>query len=349
MSFTRNWFSGGELQNVNELNEYGGIGTTSATISSTVARNGNYSFRFVNSSRPRGRSATFTELRSCAAMYHNGNGGSTSVDVALICWIPCTGITSGIWAQWKATTGLEIYVGGTLQTTLPITTNNFSNTGTWHTIGVAYKAHSSTGFFSLYINGVLAYTFTGNTGTQANGVFYGGQGGSTGNGWANYMYLDDFYVDSASGESDAIPPSYGFGWSPASAAGTSAAWTATGATPNYACVDDTGAPNDDTDYVSATSAGLIDYYATTNITVPTGYAVNALIPTVWAKKTDTAIASQIKCGARLSGSNTTNTAQSMSTTYGMIFERHATKPGGGTWNETDVNNSEMMIESAGTF
>lgn len=288
-----------------------------------------------------------TQFRANYYINHAGHSISGNYKAYLVA-IPTT-LAAPIYCYWRQDTALlYLVVNGSTAATVSIATNGFSTTNTWHSIGVTYKADASAGFVSIYINGTQVLTFTGNTGTSASGVYFGGSGESS-TGWANYAYFDDFYIDSASSEADAIPPSYSFGWSPASAAGTSAAWAATGATPNYECVNDTGAPNDDTDYVSATSAGLIDYYATTNITVPTGYAVNALIPTVWAKKTDTATASQIKCGARLSGSNTTNTAQSMITTYAMVFERHTAKPGGGAWSETDVNNSEMMIESAGTF
>lgn len=46
------------------------------------------------------------------------------------------------------------------------------------------------------------------------------------------------------------------------AAGSTSAWTPTGATPNYACVDDVDVRNGDTDYVGASGAAVIDEYGT---------------------------------------------------------------------------------------
>ena len=346
MSFTRIWQSGAEMQHLNELEELASLGSASANISSTAAKTGTYSYRFGASSYPRGKAFSATQFRAGYFLQHNGLGASTSSTQAIIFHVTTTGITN-IYVIWKGDTNdLELYVNGTLRDSINAATAGFNTTGTWYHMGIACKTDASTGWVSIYLDGVKILDWSGNTGTAATAVYVGGRA-STG-GWGNYMYADDFYVDSASAESDAPVPSYRFLWQAVNAAGTSVAWTATGAASNYQCVDD-GVPNDDTDYVSAASSGLIDYYNTASVTVPVGYVINAVIVAAWAKKTDAGTDSEIKLGTRLSGTDSTGSAQNLPTTYGPVFERQTTKPGGGTWTESDANSAEVKIESAGTF
>ena len=351
MSFTRIWQSGAEMQHVNELEElasstYGGA--SNFTISSTKAKTGTYSFRGEANSYPRGKAVSATQIRAGAFVNHTSVGGASSLFKAILFLVTTSGGVADAYVIWNGATGdLELYVGGSMVDSINVATAGFDTTNTWYHLGFTYKADSSTGFVSLYRDGVQILNWTGNTGTAITGVYFHGDKGSSG-GWANYAYWDDFYVDSASGEADAAPPSNRLMWQAVSGAGASAAWTASGAGSNYQCVDD-GVPNDDTDYVLASSSGLVDYYATGDITLPTGYSVVALIPCAWAKKTDAGTGSQLKLGSRLSSTDSTGSAQTLATTYGPIMERQTTKPGGGSWSETDVNNSQVKIESAGAF
>lgn len=348
MTFTRIWQAGGELQHINECDEDVTYGASSSTISSTKAKTGAYSYTNAPNTRGRGKAfASVSQIRAGVFVNHNsttGVGGATRWAI-----IMCVKSSVDLFVGWNNSTNtLDLVSGTTVLDSIDVASAGFSTTNTWYHIGVTCFANSSTGWMSVYLDGAQILTYSGNTGTGITGCYFGGRTSSSGGQWATSAYFDDFYVDSASSETDAAPHSYRFLWSAVSGEGTSAAWTATGATPNYACVDD-GVPNDDTDYVSAASSGLIDYYATANVTVPSGYVVNAVIAAAWAKKTDAGTDSEIKLGARLSGSDTTNTAQDLPTAYGPVFERHTTKPGGGSWTETDVNNAELMIESAGTF
>lgn len=348
MAFTRIWQTGAEMQHVNELEEDLTYGTANASISSTKAKTGTFSYLYAGTTRPRGKTfASVSQIRSGVFINHNGTtgtGGATRW--AIIHYIKST---VDILVAWNnSTSTLDIVVNGTAVDSVDVASVGFSTTNTWYHVGVTCKADATTGFVSAYLDGTQILTYSGDTGTGITAAYFGGRTSSSGGTWGSSAYFDDWYVDSASGEADAAPNSYRFLWSPVSSAGTSAAWTATGATPNYACVDD-AVPNDDTDYVSAASAGLIDYYNTTNVTVPTGYVVNAVIPTAWAKKTDAGTASEIKVGTRLSATDSTNTSQSLPTAYGPVMERFTTKPGGGSWSETDVNSAEMMIESSGAF
>lgn len=349
MAFTRVWQAGAELQALNESSEYvsASYGGGSMTVSSTKAKTGSYSFRSGTNDYPRGYAGVLTQFRAGVFINHNGVSGTVAGRKSFIFVVPTTGITN-VEVYWDHNTSLlNLVVNGTAVDTIDVGAAGFSTTNTWFHLGITYKAHASTGFVSVYLDGTKILEFTGNTGTQADGVYFGGRSTSI-NGWTNYAYFDDFYVDSASGDADAAPPSYRFLWQAVNAAGTSAAWTATGASPNYACVDD-AVPNDDTDYISAASSGLVDYYNTASVAVPTGYVINAVIPTGWAKKTDAGTDSEIKLGTRLSGTDVDGTAQNLPTAYGLVFERHATKPGGGSWSESDANSAEIKIESAGAF
>lgn len=55
------------------------------------------------------------------------------------------------------------------------------------------------------------------------------------------------------------------------AAGSASGFSPTGASPNFACVDDVDARNDDTDYVSSSGNAVIDEYATQGPRVVNGY------------------------------------------------------------------------------
>lgn len=346
MAFTRVWQSGAEMQHVNELDELASLGSASTTISSTKAKTGTYSYRYGPSTYPRGKAISGTQFRAGVFLNHSGLAASTSATQAILFHVATSGVSS-IYVIWKGdTSDLELYVNGSLVDSVDAASVGFTTTDTWFHVGIACKTDASAGWVSIYLDGVKILDYAGNTGTAANGVYFGGRAST--NGWVNYVYFDDFYVDTATSEADAAVPSYRFLWQAVNGAGTSAAWTANGASPNYACVDD-AVPNDDTDYVSAVASGTIDYYATASVTVPSGYVIAAIIAAAWAKKTDAGTDSEIKLGTRLSGTDVTGSAQNLPTTYGPLFERQTTKPGGGAWTESDANSAEVKIESAGTF
>lgn len=120
-------------------------------------------------------------------------------------------------------------------------------------------------------------------------------------------------------------------------AGNYAQWTpSTGS--NFQNVDE-AQPNGDTDYNSSSTANQIDTFAYSNLSVSSG-TVKAVAPNMWARKDDAGSRS-IAAVARLSAVDATGSTILIGNTfadYQGIFE---TKPGGGAWSITDVNNSEF--------
>lgn len=347
MTLTRIFQAGAELNTINEFANYPTTtyGNATAVISSTKARTGTYALRSSSNVQPRGKGFSATTFR--AGFFLNHNGAFSGTRQPAICIIP-TSLAAPIIVYWDAASGeLRLVCNGTTQDTASVSATGFSTTNTWFHIGIFYHGDATTGVISIYLDGVQILSWTGNTGTGALGLYVLGQN-SASTGWADYVYVDDLYIDDATGESDAPPSSYRFDWQIANGAGASTNLTPnTGA--NYAAVDDT-TPDDDTTYVYAAASGVKDAYATSNITVPAAHRVTAVIPTAWVRKTDAGTASQWKLGTRSNGgTEVLGSAQSLSTSYGPIWERQTTEPGGADWDESKCNNAQVIIESAGSF
>lgn len=355
MTITALWRAGAEIQHVNELDEFdpnlpSDNTTGSMTVSSVKFKTGAFSFAGSSAPKPRGKTITSTtQIRSGVYLNHPG---ITASGQAVLFYI---GSTINIWVQWNQTTGnLELYVNTTLQASVAATTGGFSTTDTWRHLGIACKADAAAGFVSFYIDGVQRLTFSGNTGTAITSVAFGGNNNAIGNGFSSTAYWDDFYIDDTVGEADAAPTAILLPFLLPNGAGTTTGWGVYGVASNYLAVDETGAPNDLTDFVFGTSSGLNDKYAVTNttagVTVPSGQSIAAVILAAWAQRTDAAKASTLKLGSLLSGTTVLGSAQTLPVgSFGIIQERQATKPGGGTWSEANVDSMEYVQETAGTF
>jgi hypothetical protein len=349
MTVTRIFQTGFELQHSSETDHYTiAYGTSAYTINtigsrvktgaaSAVVGTGAYPFGKLFSSTTQIRGGFFFR-------YAGSIGSSTYTFVAFV-----TGTYEIIIGKNLATNDFDLVVNGTVRDSVAFATA-FPLEDTFYHVGVAMKADSSTGFVSVYVDGVQQLTWTGNTGTSITGFYATGRTNGL-VGWSS-VYVDDFYVDDTVGEADAAPPSPRFSFLLPNGAGNYTNWTAnTGS--NYAAVDETGAPDDETTYVYATSSGVQDSYALTNttagVTVPAGYAIDAVIPIAWARKTDAGTASTLKLGTRLSGTNAIGSAQSLTTSFGPVWERQTTDPGAGAWSEADIDSTEIVLESAGAF
>lgn len=351
MAWTPLRSAGAEMQHVGETNEYvsSSYGGGSMTISSTKAKTGTYSFRSGNNDYPRGYGGVLTQFRAGVFINHNGVSGTSAGRKSYLWVVPTTGIAN-VEVYWTHDTSLlTLAVNGSAVDTIDVGAAGFSTTDTWYHLGLTYKADASAGFSSVYLNGTKILDFTGATGTQADGCYFGGRSASI-NGWVNYAYFDDFYIDSSDGsEADAAPNSYNIPFMLVNGAGDGTpGWTATGASPQYACVDETGAPNDNTDYVLAGAADLIDYYALTDYTIPSGRVVVGAYPTYWALKSDAGIATTITPGLRLSGTDADGSALTPSTTYGIV-QGLVGRPGGGTFSQSDINALQLKLKSSGAF
>lgn len=355
MTVTRIYQAGAEIRHINELDAYPGVvayGITTAIISSSKAHTGAYSFKLDTNDIPRGKTfSSTTQVRANVYLNHSGVSGVDSTKNAVL-WL-ITGSSFDILVQWAADTStIELVVNGTIQASVNAASSGMSTTDTWYALGINVKAHTSTGWVSFYVDGVQKLTWTGNTGSSITGVYLGGRN------TANTMteaYWDDFCADDTEGESDGVPPSPRFPFLLPNGAGNYTSWSVnTGS--NYEAVDDSASPDDDTTYVYTMASGTKDSYALTNttagVTVPSGYAIDAVIPVAWARKTDAGTATTLKIGTRLSATDVVSAAQSLGIAYGSsgtVWDRQTTKPGGGSWAESDINSAELLLESAGAF
>jgi hypothetical protein len=224
---------------------------------------------------------------------------------------------------------------GTGTTVLPI--------GAWVYIEMKYTIDNSSGVASCRINGVSELNLTSqDTQTTANATadmfrFFGGVLSFTvdvddiyacdGTGGVNDNYLGDVRIE-------AIYPS-GNGNS-SQLVGSDA-----NSTDNYLLVDETD-PNGDTDYVESSNVGDKDTYAFGNLASTSGTVYGVHIQP-YARKTD-AGTRKIVSVARLSGTETDSADKVLSTSYQYLTDCRDTKPGGGSWSISDVNNSEFGVK-----
>lgn len=350
MTIARVWQAGAEMQSKAELPaESANWGSASGqSISATKAKTGLYSFRFGADDFPLGFATPSVAQVRCGAWFNHAGLTGTNARGIFFHFDNSGGLNT---VEYYQTTGvLRICALNTEVVSVAAATAGINPTNTWFHVGVHAKFSGGSPFISVYINGVLRLQatsafYTGN----CTGIYVGGRGSSAGNGWANYLYVDDIYGDTTVSEADDSVPQSIFEPLTVSGAGTNTNWSVAGAATNYQAVDDTGAPNDTTDYVYASASGVNDGYAMSNLTLPAGYQIDAVIVEDWIKKSDPAKASTIKLGTRLSGTEVLGSAQALTTTFGPVMERQTTKPGGGAWSATDVNNMEIVHETAGTF
>jgi hypothetical protein len=104
-------------------------------------------------------------------------------------------------------------------------------------------------------------------------------------GSGNEVAVDDVYVFDATGSANtAFVGDVRVAYLAPNGAGATTAWTPS-AGANYACVDETATPNDDTDYVASATAGQTDTYAFANLTTASG-TVHAVQAMAHARKDD---------------------------------------------------------------
>ena len=112
-------------------------------------------------------------------------------------------------------------------------------------------------------------------------------------------------------------------------------------TDNYLNVDET-TPDGDTTYNESSTVNDKDTYAFGDLTSTTGTVYGVQI-CPYARKTDAGVRS-IKSVARLSGTETDSADKTLNSTYAYLTDIRETKPGGGAWSITDVNNAEFGVK-----
>ncbi len=332
----------GELQDVREWTTFGN-GSSLPAVSSTKKYTGGYAVRIGNISKAAGLTfAAQNDVRMGAWFNHVGlvNNGLG----ALFTLRAAGTVVAQVYME-QATGNVILETGGVTRQTKTATEIGLNANDTWMHIGLIYLA--SLGICTFFVDGIAQLTYSGVLAGSVNEAYCGGSRNSSFNyGWTNYSYIDDFYVEGGIETSEA-PPSDRFLFSLASAAGASAQWTPTGQATNIACVDE-AVPNDDTDYVLASAADLVDKYATANITVPTNYAIVAAIPIALAKVMAAGPTLKLVAADGVN-SDLESAAKTPGTSYGYVWESMPLAPDGGAWDETKFNAAEFGIKSAGTF
>jgi hypothetical protein len=211
-------------------------------------------------------------------------------------------------------------------------------TAVFNYVEVKALIHPSAGTVDVRVNGASVLAITGaNTRNSANSqvtqVALAEQGGS-----GNSPYFDDFYVCDTSGASaNTFLGDVRIEYRGPTGAGSTTALTASAGS-NYQCVDDNPA-NDDTDYVSSSTASQKDTYAMADL-VSTAGAVVAVAVVSTDRKDDAGARTHSHVVNISGGTEAESAAFSPTTSYSVHQTIFHTKPGGGAWTITDVNNIE---------
>lgn len=344
MTITRVWQAGAEWND--PLTEFSSRSSGEGVITqSGTKRTGGYAVRCNGAdSITRDLATGLTQLRSGVWIHHNGVASGETPSLLRL------RATSGASMLRLAYDGsqLHLYSGGTVSPTLLTSVLLQSTSGAWHHLGVDVKIHAS-GWFYVYWDGVRVIAYEGNTaanGSDVQSLTWGTI--EFANRWANYVYLDDFFVENTAGESaPAIVPNYRFDVVNPSAQGANNAWAGSDSdsVDNWALLDER--PYTVDDYIESATGGAIDSSQMSNITLESGWQVNAVLPMAVALKTAAGSTLGIKLHTRttVSGSPVTvNSAhQDVTTDYALYWARQTTRPDASAWDETTVNALEIGI------
>lgn len=309
----------------------------SLSCSTTQKYTGSYSLRFHQSTDIINWALSSSVQKRIG--FYNWNGGGYAANARLFTlYNDSTEVCS---LRTQANDDLELFVNSTLRDELTITEYNFQ---TWAHYGMDVYIHSSNGWVNFYIDGILAMSYSGNTGSaNINKLTFGGTATH-----GQYQYIDDLYVDDTTGEgSPAVIPLLRFYPLTLDGNGNYAQWDGSdgNSTDNYQLLDEI--PPSDSDYVETNVADEYDSYTLTSITLEAGQTINAVVPQVFATRAGST--EQIALGTRLSSTDSIGSDQTPETSTKLYQERQTTKPGGGDWGESDVNSAELVIKSRGTY
>jgi hypothetical protein len=344
MTITRLHQAGAELNNI--LSEFTSVSNVAVTTSATKAQSGTYSFRFQNQyTASLVLSTTYTQMRVGFFALHFGTGAGD--DPGLIAFAGSG--TIGIELRWDGDASTFRLYRNTTQIA-SVLSAEFAAEDAWHHVAIDLKLDNSAGWVYVYVDGVAIIEFDGDTiGTVSalDTVRFGSD--RTNISWDSYLYIDDFYLDSTTGESaPAAPPDYRF--LPVLPAGNGyiSQWVGNDAdsTDNYLLVDETP-PDGDTSYVESAGSGEIDSYTMTNPTISVGWEISAVIAMAVVKKLNAGGSLNLKLNTRTTVSAVNHSASSspivLGTSYALAWDRRALRPDGGVWNQATVDVLEIGV------
>lgn len=263
---------------------------------------------------------------------------------------------------YKNASGLlyvDIYTATSTLTSYALSQNIAENA--WYHVAIDAKLGAS-GWLNVYIDGVEALAYegqVGNASSQLASLFFGKHYTTD---RCPYMYMDDIYLDSMSG---VVAPDFvadlrfipvaidgaGFGspeWTPR--AGDLNDGTLRGGGTNWEQVADPSDPDGDTTYVQADEADMVDVYEHAAVAIPENWRAVAFIPTVFARKTDAAVSSQISlfvddgAGVTIDGA-----VQDLGVDYRIKWARFETGPAAAPWTQLLINQCQIGVKSEGVF
>jgi len=219
----------------------------------------------------------------------------------------------------------------------------------WHHMGIDFKRDAAAGWMKVYVDGLETLSIVGNTGASAIDALRFGTS-SAGRYWTTLPYYDDLYIDDTTGEAAAPVPDLRFEFISPNGAGNYSVWDPFPGTgeANWQDVDER--PNDgDTTYVEAQVLNERDSYAMTTYTMAAGWAIQAVLPTAIAKKTDAVVDTELALMTRQGGVDDDGVDQDLPSSYGLLWDRFTTDPGGGAWSQADLDSVECGVRGRGTF
>jgi hypothetical protein len=243
---------------------------------------------------------------------------------------------------------IRLYIDGVQQDE-----DTWANIG-WETLTwmrISVTASSTQNYATVYLNDSAILTYSGAIANAPwDSVRYGER--VEANGFGQYTYMDDIYVDSMGSESDALPPSYGFVPSYSDDDGDHLDFTPL-AGQNFQMVDDGAVDDGDTTYnATASSAGAPkDSLETADISLPLNYVISAAIPWAVVKKMNAADDAQLILTSYDNGAAALKegSGQAVPITYGYRRDRFTTQPDSSTWNEADFNAMQFGYKAGGSF
>lgn len=325
-----------------DVREWAAFGASQPVVSATKKYTGGYAVRYSTNQKPVGvQFAAQSGIR--VGMWLNHNGVSAINNILYLFAVKATA-TLVAEVTWNTTTNvIDLLIDGVSQASSTTTALGLAATDQWIHLGFTYLPGIEKCTF--WVNGLPALSYVGSLTANPTEAYGGGHKSGTG-GWGLYCYMDDFYVDGDVSADEAPPPDR-FLFSLASAAGASAQWTPTGQATNIACVDE-AVPNDDTDYVKAEAADLVDLYATADITLPTDYGIVSVIPIALAKRMASGLTLKLVAADGVSA-NLESDEKTPGTSYGYVWEAMPLAPDGGDWTESKVNGAQFGVKSAGVY
>ena len=171
---------------------------------------------------------------------------------------------------------------------------------------------------------------------------------ATGNDWAQYLYFDDIYIDSTTSEViPTIVPSYRFLLASADADGITTDWVGSdgNSVDNFEMVDDIPSDGGAT-YITTSTGATLNAVTLDNESI-TGFDVVAVYPHAIVKAgVDATQELLIYVRDTVTGNFGRSLNQPVGSVYHPIFDERVTSINTLTWDQTEIDNLQVGIETA---